>query len=173
MDTKGFFLGLIAAVVLFMLWRKESGSPTYQFQFPGMGPQPQPSGCGSCGPGDSASPSVQGSLAAVGLDGQISPGTPPLNAATGGQGATSFYTAVGGTPDTSFTFTPVARNTQSVGSPAQPPAPNVPGSPTTPATVTPTRATQVVPGYSETGFQQRYNIAGIPRTVLSTTRYLQ
>lgn len=167
MDAKGFFLGVIAAAVLFMLWKKETGQRTYQFQFPGMGNQPS-SGCGACG----ASPAAQGSLASIGLDGSISPGTPPLNAVTGGQGATSFYAASGNTPDTSFTFNPVQRNAGSVGSPVQPPAPNVPGSPTTPASVTPTRATQAVPPYSETGFQQRYNIVGIPRTVLSTN-YLQ
>jgi hypothetical protein len=165
-----FLLGVIAAVVLFMLWRKEVQPHNFSFAFPEMyppGPQPQPaSGCDSCGA--ASSPAYQGQLASVGLDGQISPGTPPLNAATGGQGATSFYTNAGVTPDVSFTFTPVARSAFATGTPVQPPVPNVPGSPTTPATVTPTRATQQVPNYAETGFVNRFNIAGVPRTVLST-----
>lgn len=170
MDVKGFFLGVIAAVVLFMLWKKENGSPTYSFQFPGMGMGQQPvSGpCTGCSPSAGAAPSAQAALAVSGLDGQISPGAPPLNAATGGQGATSFYTNAGVTPDTSFSFIPVQRNAVSVGSPVQPPTPNVPGSATTPAAITPVRATQQVPSYAEGAFQQRYNIVGIPRTVLST-----
>jgi hypothetical protein len=167
-----FLLGVIAAVVLIMLWKKEQP----MFSLPGAtppAPTPGPGGCGSgaCGGGGSATmPSVQAMLAATGLDGQISPGTPPLNAVTGGQGGTSFYTAAGNTPDVSFTFTPVVRNPV-IGSPAQPRTGiNVPGSPTTPATVTPTRATQPVPNYAETGFVNRFNIVGIPRTVLSTGR---
>jgi hypothetical protein len=173
MDAKGFFLGLIAAVVLFMLWKKESGSPNYQFHFPGLSSSPGVGGGCGCGPSGASSPLAQSGLESVGLDGQVSPGTPPLNAATGGQGATSFYTGAGVTPDASFTFDTVQRNLLSPGSPVQPPTGiNVPGSPTTPATVTPTRATQLVPNYSETGFVQRYNIVGVPRTVLST-RYLQ
>ena len=171
MDSKvsTFLLGVIAAVMLFMLWRKEQYNgngvslPTFT---PAPGPGPQPStngGCSSCGVG-AASPSFQGSLAMVGLDGQISPGTPPLNAATGGQGATSFYAVDGVTPDVGFTFTPVPRATSAVSTPAQPGGlqGNVPGSPTTPATVTPVRATQQVAQWPEQGGVNYYNVTGIP-----------
>lgn len=107
----------------------------------------------------------------AGLDGQISPGTPPLNSVAGGQGATSFYSNAGVTPDASFTFIPTQRNLSSVGSLVQPPQPNVAGSATTPAAVTPIRATQQVPSYSEQGFVQRRNIVGIPLTAGS--RFIQ
>lgn len=161
-----FLLGVIAAVVLFMLWRKEQyngvGMPTFpDFPTPPtVGPQPS-AGCASCG----ASPSFQSNMAGlVGLDGQISPGTPPLNAVTGGQGATSFYTSDGVTPDVGFTFIPVPRSNVAVGTPVQPGGlqSNVPGSPTTVAAVTPVRATQVVPQWQEQGFVNQYNVTGIP-----------
>lgn len=169
-----FLLGVIAAVVLVMLWKKgglgfgadvslNGASAGFGGGF-GTGCPGGGCGCGAA-PGacvtGAAGPSFQASLAAVGMDGQISPGTPPLNAATGGQGATSFYTSSGVTPDTSFTFIPVMRNTVTPGSPVQPPAPNVPGSPTTLAAVTPTRATQVVPTYAEQGFIPRYSVSGV------------
>lgn len=172
-----FLLGVIAAVVLVMLWKKGGlgigadlsvgNGNGFSAGFGGgvgRGCSGASCGCGgspgSCFAG-AAGPAYQGSLAAAGIDGQISPGTPPLNAATGGQGATSFYSNAGVTPDTSFTFIPVQRNTVSVGSPLQPPVPNVPGSATTPAAVTPTRATQVVPTYAEQGFIQRYSVSGV------------
>ena len=169
-----FLLGVIAAVVLVMLWKKGGlgfGADVSLNGFgagvgAGFGGGCSGGGCG-CGaaPGScvsgAAGPAFQGSLASFGLDGQISPGTPPLNAATGGQGATSFYTSAGVTPDTSFTFIPVQRNTVAVGSPVQPPVPNVPGSATTPAAVTPTRATQVVATYAEQGFIPRYSVSGV------------
>jgi hypothetical protein len=171
-----FLLGVIAAVVLVMLWKKGGVDVSANLGFGGNGMQPGGgggcSGCaGSCGntidsclsPGASgyAAPAAQGAMAMIGLDGMISPGTPPLNSVTGGQGATSFYDTMGVTTDASFTFTPVARNRVSVGSPLQPPVSNnVPGSASTPATVTPTRATQQVPTYAEQGFIPRYSISG-------------
>ena len=167
-----FLLGVIAAVVLVMLWRKESGQysgvgyPPFLPQAPGNGAG---SGCSSGCASGAAAPVFQSMLADnYGLGGQISPGTPPLNAVTGGQGATSFYSDAATTPDTSFTFIPVQRNTSSVGSNVQPVSPNVPGSPTTPAAVTPVRATQPVPMYTETGWVNHYNFVGIPRAVLNT-----
>lgn len=165
-----FLLGVIAAVVLVMLWKKGGADIGANFSLngfnAGLGAGLGGGGCG-CGasPGacvsGAAGPSYQSALASVGMDGLVSPGTPPLNAATGGQGATSWYTSAGVTPDTSFTFIPVQRNTVSIGSPLQPPVPNVPGSATTPASVTPTRATQPVPTYAEQGFIPRYSVSGV------------
>lgn len=190
MDGRGFFLGLIAAVVLFLLWKKESG-PAMSFTFPGIGPQPGngagggcagcsggPGGCAGCGEGQpsySASPAAQNALVTQGTSGQVSPGTPPLQSIVG---SGSFYAASGPTPDSSFTNYPgkpvstaltVARsyNPSVTGS-------NVRSSPTTPANIVPTRAVGVVPGYSGLGsFQQRFNVAGVPRPVLSKLGYIQ
>jgi len=171
-----FFLGIIAAVVLYMLWNKEQHHHTVSF-FPTPGSQPSASpaetGCASCG----ASPSVQAGMSAAGVDGMIAPPGVPLNAVSGGQGATSFYTDEGVTPDTSFFFASVPRvtNPSAIGTPAQPGAlqNNVPGSPSTPSFVTPVRATQQVPPFSVGGFHQHYNVLGVPLAVLSSKGYLQ
>jgi hypothetical protein len=173
MDSKlgTFLMGVIAAVVLALLWKKDGGCGcgSRVFQMPGASDGIQPPGmldgcCGIGGPGPAyaASPVAQGAGAGFGTEGMISPGTPPLNAITGGGGLTSFYTSAGVTPDNSFTFIPIASNPSAVGTPAQPPTPaSVPGSATTPAAITPTRATQAVPTYYETGFVQRYNVTGV------------
>jgi hypothetical protein len=142
-----FLLGVIAAVVLVMLWKRDDRQPS-QWQWSDIPtPQPQPSaGCGSCGTSYAASPGAQSALESIGMSGMIaSPGV-PLGAATGGGAATSFYTGAGVTPDTTFTFTKTS---------------NVAGSPTVPAATTPVRATEAVAPYS-TGFHQHYNILGIP-----------
>ena len=128
MDGKGFFLGLIAAVVLFLLWKKESG-PSMSFSFPGLSQSPAtggcagcgsgPGGCAGCGQGQSspsyvqapsapspsyvASPAVQAAMISVDNAGQISPGTPPLQTVVG---SGSFYAQSGPTPDSSFTNVP-------------------------------------------------------------------
>lgn len=153
METKGFFLGLIAAVVLFLLWRKEHQGITIAAT--PRTPQPQPStcgvgGCGCNGPSCAVSPEVQNALAEM-SGGQITPGTPPLNSAVG---PTSFYANSGPTPDSTFTF---ATETA-----AQ--APGVPGSPTTPAAVIPIRATEPVPVYAEQGFTSQYSRSGVSRS---------
>lgn len=162
-----FLLGVIAAVVLVMLWRKESVGGSVSFDLgatsPGAG---APGGCNQCShsPSMVAAPSAQAMLGiGTGTEGMISPGTPPLNAATGGQGGTSFYTSgpTGVTPDNSFTFMQVQRNASALGSPVQPDQGNVPGSPTTLAAVTPVRATQPVPSYYEQGFIPRYSVSGV------------
>lgn len=178
MDGKGFFLGLIAAVVLFLLWKKEqfggvafgsAGLPAASSN--GVSPsntiQNGVTGCTGCGgPSAAAAPASQYVL--MGPSGQISPGTPPLNNPVGGG---SFYAPSGPTPDTGFfsypapprlanpifdTVRPIVAGQFSSG--------NVPGSPTTVATQTPVRATATVGNYAEIGgFQQRFNIVGIPR----------
>lgn len=138
-----FLLGVIAAVVLVMLWKRGD-----QNQQPWMWPQPpqpdvQPSaGCASC----SASPGAQAGLESIGMAGLIAPPGVPLGAPTGGGATTSFYTTAGVTPDTTFTFAP---------------SQNTPGSPTVPAATTPVRALESVVPYS-TGFHQHYNILGVP-----------
>lgn len=166
-----FLLGVIAAVVLVMLWKKErSNEGSYAFpgvgSMPYMGASPASCGCGdiSAPPSAWTSPSDQSMLVETGMEGQVSPGTPPLNAATGGHGATSFYTNTGVTPDTSFTFRPVTKlGNPSIGSPVQVPRGaygNVPGSNTTPSNTTPIRATQQVPSYNESGFVAHYRSLG-------------
>jgi hypothetical protein len=168
MDGKGFFLGLIAAVVLFLLWKKETSGP---FNFlpasPGVGANTGPGGgCAGCGgPSAGAAPSAQAPLSiASGTDGQISPGTPPLQ---GTLGTGSFYNPSGPTPDNTFLTTPLlpkqVGTTSSVGVAAKVYT-NVPGSPTTPANEVPVRAVQTVAPTSQLGFQQRYSFVGIPRT---------
>ena len=178
-----FLLGIIAAVVLVLLWDdKKRGSPSY----PGASLQDTSSqpfandGCSGCGygsPAFSASPTLQSQLESTGTAGMIASGGVPLNSPAGGQGATSFYTNAGVTPDTSFTFIAVPRNTDplAVGTPTQPGGlqGNVPGSPTTVSATTPVRATQQVPGYGVGGFHQKYNILGVPLAVLQQKGYLQ
>lgn len=170
MDAKGFFLGVIAAIVLFLLWKKESQQPVY-FGSGANPPAPSPSpdagagaGCSTCGVGSSpAQPAYQAMLAVSGgTEGLISPGTPPLN--TAALGDSSFYANDGPTPDSGFVFPSPAR----VASPIIVRGPFVggasPGSPTTPSNITPVRATQPTPTYTQGGFQQRINVVGIPRT---------
>lgn len=156
-----FLLGLAAAVVIFLLWKKERGSAGGGAI---VGPQPvaggaSAGGCGgSCGgscltgpggclagPTGGAAPALQSAMASLGLSGQVSPGTPPL-----GGDAGSFYTSSGVTSDASFTPASAAN-----------PSPNVAGSPTTPANVIPIRATQPVPPASVSGFQNRYTRSGV------------
>ena|SRR5919108_2167871 len=176
MDGKGFFLGLIAAVVLFLLWKKEGASFNFQVGAtpqPGTSPNPNREPTGGCA-GCSASPSYAASPFEQAVQafspGQITPGTPPLQSVTG---TGSFYSPVGPTPDTNFWSLPVEKAQQSttasatagVGTYA-----NVPGSATTPANQVPVRAMQRVAPTSQLGFQQRYNVAGVPRT--SGARFL-
>lgn len=184
-----FLLGIIAAVVLVLLWDdKSSNRGGWSFPTPqDNSVQPSASdgggGCAGCGPGPSPSPAysaapmAQGALESVGLAGMVAPPGVPLNSPAGGQGATSFYTNAGVTPDTSFTFVVVPRNTNpsAVGTPAQPGGlqGNVPGSPSTVSATTPVRATQQVPGYAVAGFHQHYNVLGIPLAVLQQKGYLQ
>lgn len=189
MDGRGFFLGLIAAVVLFLLWKKESG-PSMSFSFPGVSPTAggtgTGTGCAGCaggagcpgcgsspsytnpaptgGPSYVAAPAVQAAMIAAGSSGQITPGTPPLQSVVG---SGSFYATSGPTPDNSFTNVPgkpvsVAPTVVRTQTQVQ----NVPGSPSTPATIVPSRAVAVVAPYSVAGFVQRYNVAGVPRTAL-------
>ena len=196
-----FLLGIIAAVVLVLLWddkhRDGDGAPMMPYPFmPSQVPQSiTPSGSGGCsGCGSSpfnapsipatpyaapiyaANPTIQGMLESTGTDGMIPPPGVPLNSVAGGQGATSFYTNAGVTSDTSFGFAQVPRNTNpsAVGSPQQPGGlqGNVPGSPTVPANVTPVRATQQVPGFNVSGFHQHYNVLGVPLSVLQRKGYL-
>lgn len=180
MDGKGFFLGLIAAVVLFLLWKKEqfggmafgsAGLPAASSN--GLSPAPSNTGgCAGCGgPSAAAAPASQYVL--MGPSGQISPGTPPLNNPVGGG---SFYTPSGPTPDTGFysypaKATPIFSTVHPIiAGPFTNEAP--PSSPTTVANQVPVRATQTVGNYSEIGsFQQRFNIAGVPR--IAATRYVQ
>lgn len=146
-----FLLGVIAAVVLVMLWRHEKQQCTSRNVQPGApGPGVMPSvetggccGAGSSSPSYAAGPATQGDLELVGLGGAVSPGAPPLGASTGTGRATSYYAQSGPTSDTSFTFTPTP--------------PRVPGSNTTPAAGTPARAlANPAPSI------YRYNIIGIP-----------
>jgi hypothetical protein len=173
MDSKGFFLGLIAAVVLFLLWRKEqSQNPGFTFSFPSAPPPPvdaiSTSQCPGCGaPSYAGSPAVQGAQASDQTAGQISPGAPPLNS---GAGTGSFYTPTGPTPDTGFYSypAPIVRSVTSGSDLVRAGVyANVPGSATTPATQVPVRAAQPVGTYAQMGFQQRYNIAGVPRVYAS------
>lgn len=169
MDAKGFFLGVIAAIVLFLLWKKENQSVNYFGGAQPPAPSPSPdagagAGCSTCGVGSSpAAPAYQATLAVSGgTEGMISPGTPPLN--TAALGDSSFYSNSGPTPDSGFAFPSPAR----VASPIIVRGPIIegasPGSPTTPSNVTPVRATQPTPTYTQGGFQQRVNVVGIPRT---------
>jgi hypothetical protein len=164
---KELFLGGILVVLLFLLWRKEEGRPI-SFGAPGAGVGPQPSGgCGgSCGgPSAAASPLVQPTTWDVlGMGGQITPGTPPLQGATG---VGSFYNSDGPTPDTTFPTTPQPVLVPSTLTNDARMIANVPGSPTTPANIVPTRAVRPVGTYAQTGFQQRYNIVGVPRVYAS------
>lgn len=146
-----FLLGVIAAVVLYMLWdhRNDQG-PQYPWFMPnGSGTDAGAgAGCGSpCGGSAGyASPGVQAQLESTGLSGLIAPPGVPLGSPAAGGGIGSFYTSAGLTPDTSFTFAPSVP---------------VPGSPTVPAATTPVRSLQSVAPYS-TGFHQHYNIGGVP-----------
>lgn len=189
MDGRGFFLGLIAAVVLFLLWKKESG-PSMSISFPGVSPTAggtgagcagcSGGGCAGCGSSPSyvtnpapatqlgpsyvAAPAVQAAMISAGQAGQITPGTPPLQSVVG---SGSFYATSGPTPDNSFTnipgkpvsVAPTAVTTQNKVS-------NVPGSPTTPATIVPARAVAVVTPAAVAGFQQRSNVVGVYRPAL-------
>lgn len=144
-----FLLGVIAAVVLYMLWDHRHDGPQMPWFIPngsgdgsGVGAQ---SGC--CGGSSGyAAPGVQAQLESTGTAGLIAPPGVPLGAPTAGGGVASFYTSAGVTPDTSFTFGPSAP---------------VPGSPTVPAASTPVRSLQSVAPYS-TGFHQHYNVLGVP-----------
>lgn len=159
MDSKGFFLGLIAAIVLFLLWKKEQGGQSF---FGAPAPASQPSSCAGCGanpPSYAAAPAAQ--LVMSSPDGFISPGTPPLNSAAG---PTSFYADSGPTPWSGFLFASAPDTPVSSVNPVGPPVANSPGSPTTPSNIVPLRAVQPVPSTSQQGFQQRYNVVGIPRT---------
>jgi len=155
-----FILGLVAAVVIFLLWRQHNGGPGAGA---GVGPQSIGGGSGvgpsnscvgcACGTGSgaclagpssgsptfSASPAVQAAMVSALGPGQITPGTPPL------MGPGSFYNVNGPTPDPTFT-------------PAN--VPNVAGSPTTPATVQPVRSTAPVPSTPNLGFWNRYSYSG-------------
>lgn len=189
MDGRGFFLGLIGAVLLFLLWKKESG-PSMSFSFPGLSPSPAGSGAGGCagcaggagcpgcgaaspsyvapatqiGPSYVAAPAVQAAMISAGQAGQITPGTPPLQSVVG---SGSFYATSGPTPDNSFTNVPGKPvSVASTVARTQTQVSNVPGSPSTPATIVPTRAVGIVAPYSVAGFVQSYNVAGVPRTAL-------
>lgn len=169
-NGSGFFLGLIAGVILYLLWKKETRNDGAI-----IGPQPSPSiapqmrtpadtlglgGCAGCSdPSESAAPAVQSMLALS--SGQITPGTPPLQ---GALGVGSFYDPNGPTPDTNFWSMPTAAPSSTTLASNNTKYTNVPGSPTTPANQVPVRATQRVAPTSQLGFQQRYNVAGIPRT---------
>lgn len=173
-STGTFILGLVAGVVLFLLWRKERAymsAPTSAGAGSPAGTGPSAASCsggcgGGCGTGGgcftgpspsySVSPSVQNAMASMGLAGQVSPGAPPL-----GGPSTSFYGTDGPTTDASFTFTPQTA-----------PSGNAPGSATTPAAVTPVRATTPVTSYRNTGFVNYYNVSGVPRSSLRRN-YLQ
>lgn len=190
-----FLLGVIAAIVLVLLWDDKNKGNQAPWQFPFLPPQVPDSmstspsmggGCSSCNgpdqgsgwgsPAYAAAPTQQSMLESTGTSGLIPPPGVPLNSAAGGQGATSFMTSDGVTPDTSFTFAQVPRNTnpQAVGSPQQPGGlqGNVPGSPSTVANVTPVRSTQQVPGFNVSGFHQHYNVLGVPLSVLQRKGYL-
>jgi hypothetical protein len=169
MDGKGFFLGLIAAVVLFLLWKREIGTTT-----PATATQPSNGfgGCSGCAgaaagasPTASASPAVQASVVTSGTEGFVSPGTPPLQTVSG---TGSFYNATGPTPDNTFLAQPapaqVLRSTSDIVKVGVLTYNNVPGSATTPANQVPVRAVQQVAPTSLLGFQQRYSFVGIPRT---------
>jgi hypothetical protein len=171
MDSKGFFLGLIAAVVLFLLWKKEQvpGSSFLQNLLPQATPSSN-GGCAGCGGGPNPSPSMgaapvsQSAMAMVGMEGQISPGTPPLQTVSG---SGSFYNSNGPTPDTTFISHPSPLPAQQSNTSQMVVAgtyTNVPGSPTTPANQVPVRATQPVAPTSQLGFHQRYGVSGVSRS---------
>jgi hypothetical protein len=166
-DSKGFFLGLIAAVVLYLLWEKSQHPQTRFVTNPGAGAGAGAGagGCGgSCGgPSAGAAPSAQNVIdISAGTGGFVSPGTPPLN---GALGTGSFYGPSGPTSDAGFLSNSAALipATATVG----PQVPNTPGSPTTPSNQVPTRALQPTGTYQQTGFQQRYNVVGVPRSTAS------
>lgn len=191
---KEVFLGGILAVLLFLLWRKEQGHPISASTFnPLGGDVGAGSGAGGCGgncgvspgsPSAGASPVAQrNTWDVLGMGGQISPGTPPLQSSVG---VGSFYGPDGPTPDTTFTNvaqpTPIPSvatktdfgptgNILIYGQPT-PPANNVPGSPTTPANIVPVRAAQPTGTYANTGFVQRYNVVGVPRVYSSRTNWV-
>src|SRR5579859_7772722 len=169
-----FILGVVAAVVLFLLWKKERG-PDGGLYTPGLpgatltpaapsGSSCAGGGCAGCGTGGScgaspaaaASPVFQNAMTDLGLAGQISPGTPPLGGVD-----TSFYGTTGPSSDQSFTFVPASASSA-----------NTPGSPTTPAAVTPVRSTAPVASYADNGFVSRYNISGVFGSARRTA-YLQ
>lgn len=181
MDGKGFFLGLIAAVVLFMLWKRESTGMNFNFAglVPGTsgdgsgasggcsGCSESGTGCAGCGAAASAavSPAMQARLADSG--GFVTPGTPPLQTSIG---SGSFYAASGPTSDSSFTNYPSKPVSTSV---FRSGTPTVSGSATTPANKVPPRSVQQVPRYANQGFHQRFNVAGVPRNVLRKMGYIQ
>ena len=161
-EGKGFFLGVIAAVVLFVLWKKECSSRGFSDARSTHAFAAAPAanaGCGCGGPSAAASPAVQSSAE----QGQVSPGTPPLQSSVG---SGSFYADSGPTSDLSFTNVPAVPVSPVVtASPVN--YGNVPGSPTTPANVVPVRAAQPVGSYSQIGFQQRYSVSGVPRVYIN------
>ena len=153
-----FLLGVITAIVLYLLWKKEKGEGCNRL--PSGAPVPQPeflTGADSCcgttmGPAGFTSPSVQAALGTVGLDGAVSPGAPPLGTPNTPGATGSFYSGSGPTQDTGFTFqTRIGRAV---------------GSNTTPAAVTPTRALEAVPPHDTLGFVNWYNIQGVPKGYL-------
>lgn len=166
MDAKGFFLGLIAAVLLYALWKKEQG----QSIFPAVAPAapangagaPGCSGCGMGSPAAAAAPAAQSAIALVaGAGGQISPGTPPLDTAAG---SGSFYGSTGPTPDSGFiraTNDPVLVSQRFL------------GSPTTSPTAPPVKSLAPVPPYSQQGFVARTNVAGVFTSNLRQAGYIQ
>jgi len=195
-NSSGFFLGLIAAVVLFLLWKNQA-APTQASAAPpanGNGTGAGAGGCagGSCGsctgPSCSAAPPAQSAVSLVtsgtGDTIQISPGTPPLQGTTG---VGSFYAGTGPTGPTSFTNfgtptrlvntlaplrgSPIFYVGSDLGGPVNP-VPNVPGSPTTPANQVPVRATVPVESYKNTGVVSQFNVSGVPRTGLRSASYL-
>lgn len=176
MDSKGFFLGLLAAVVLFLLWKKESAGGM-NFSFAGLVPSApapdagggcagcnSPGGCAGCaGASGYAAPAAQASLADQ-LSGFVTPGTPPLQTSVG---SGSFYAQSGPTSDTSFTNFP-AKPVSTLVTVAGPPQRTV-GSPTTRSNQVPPRAVaQMPPSYTGVSFHQNQNVAGVPRKLIST-----
>jgi hypothetical protein len=182
MDGKGFFLGVLVAIALFLLWKRENAGGM-NFSFAGLMPAPGAGagdsggcagcssgiGCSGCGsPAGAAAPAAQAlSLSSAPGDGQISPGTPPLQTAVG---SGSFYALAGPTPDSSFTNYPAKPVSTSIFKAS---GPSGGGSATTPANAVPPRAVQQVPSYSNQGFTSRYNVSGVPRGALRKTGYLQ
>jgi hypothetical protein len=165
-----FFLGIVAAVAIYFLWKKESqaggflagsgagaGSPAGYGAGAGCN-----GGCDSCSgafggcvPDAGVAPTFQAAMQDAGLAGTISPGTPPLGSVPAGGAVTSFYAPSGGTPDSTFTFAKSAP---------------VAGSPTTPAATTPVRSTAPVGQYADNAFVQRYNVTGVPLSYRLGTR---
>jgi len=151
--NRDFFLGILVAIALLMLWRKEHKGVIAQANAPGMPGYLSTGGCaGGCGasanaPTYAAAPVSQGEIPS-GVVGMVSPSAPPLGGAGTAPAETSYMSQI-------KLWTPLV--------PMVAPRSNIayPGTYTTPATYAPNtsgptpRAVAVAPTYDNQAFVNR------------------